>query len=122
MAEFADLGVNPLVKLGFETSQPGSNEHLWFLVHPEGTEGSAAPEGSAVTNTVDCTLINEPFDVAGMHEGLRARQSLDRLTDWTIVTPAGWISPRTQLPARQLRALPPEARAELAALVRESKE
>jgi len=116
MAEFADLGVNPLVKLGFETSQPGSNEHLWFLVHPKG------PEGSAGTNTVDCTLINEPFDVAGMHEGLRASQSLDRLTDWTIVTPAGWISPRTQLPARQLRALPPEARAELAALVRENKE
>jgi hypothetical protein len=123
MAEFADLGVNPLVKLGFETSQPGSNEHLWFLVHPEGAEGSAAPtEGSAGPNTVDCTLINEPFDVAGMREGLRARQSLDRLTDWTIITPAGWITPRTQLAARQLRALPPEGRAELAALVRDSKE
>jgi len=122
MEEFADLGVNPLVKLGFETSQAGSNEHLWFLVHPEGAEGSAAPEGSAGPGTVDCTLINEPFDVAGMQEGLRASQSLDRLTDWTIITPAGWITPRTQLAARQLRSLPPEARAELAALVRENKE
>ena len=102
--EFAELPINPLVKLGFPTSRPGSNEHLWFLVHPDGK----APAGS-----IDCTLVNEPFDVAGLHEGQRAIQPLDRLTDWTIVSPAGWISPRSQLAARTLRTLPPEARREL---------
>jgi hypothetical protein len=113
--EFAELPVNPLVKLGFPTSQPGSNEHLWFVVHSvePGAGGSGGSPG-----TVDCTLVNEPFDVAGLREGQRGPQSLDRLTDWTITSPAGWITPRSLRAARVLRSLPPEARAELIELKR----
>jgi hypothetical protein len=98
--EFAELPVNPLIKLGFRCPS-GGNEHLWFLVH------------SVDADSADCTLVNEPYDVPELKVGQRARQSLERLTDWTITSPFGDMSPRSTQSARMLRAIPDEARREL---------
>jgi uncharacterized protein YegJ (DUF2314 family) len=104
VAEFVGWPVTPMVKLGFPASQSGSNEHLWFQVHSVGAE------------TVDCTLVNDPFDVLSLRNGQRANQPLSRLTDWTILSPAGDMTPRSLLAARRLRELPEEARIEIMAL------
>jgi uncharacterized protein YegJ (DUF2314 family) len=104
VAEFTGWPVTPMVKLGFPTSQPGSNEHLWFKVH------------SAGADMIDCTLVNDPLDVAELRNGQRANQPLSRLSDWTILSPAGDMTPRSLLAARRLRELPDEARIEIMAL------
>ncbi len=106
VAEFADLPVTPLVKLGFQRASVDAREHIWFEVHS--TDG----------NSADCTCINQPWDVPSLHEGLRARQPLANLTDWQVMSPTGPISPRSLLGARILREIPEEAREELRALKR----
>jgi hypothetical protein len=89
MAEFAEFEVQALVKLGYPTSNGGS-EHLWFTVHAIGDE------------TVDATLENEPFEV-DLRPGERAERPLDLLSDWILGTPAGPITPRSMEAARSLR-------------------
>ncbi len=89
-AEFEPYGVHVLAKLGLAT-RSGEREHLWFEVHE-------------LTDTdLDGTLVNRPIDV-DIRGGARGRWPLDLLTDWTIVTPIGQITPRSQLVARNLRA------------------
>jgi hypothetical protein len=84
----AEFQVQALVKLGYPTPE-GSKEHLWFEVHAFGDEA------------VDATLVNHPIAV-DLREGERASRPLDLLTDWTLITPAGWVTPRSQHAVRRL--------------------
>jgi hypothetical protein len=74
------------VKLGFEgdsdaaTGRP-THEHLWFDLH--GVQGQ----------TIEATLLNEPFYMRELKTGERGRFSLRRLTDWTVYSPHGTFSP-----------------------------
>jgi uncharacterized protein YegJ (DUF2314 family) len=115
LAEFADLGAEGVAKFGYKTDEARNTggddcEHLWFQVH--------AVKG----DTFDCTLLNEPFEIQGMHEGDRGMHKLSDLTDWSIGTPAGAITPRSMSAAHHLRGMPPEARADLAQKIREMQE
>lgn len=89
VAEFADMPATPLVKLGYTTSEGA--EHLWFEVH------------EIRGDQVDATLINQPFADVGMSQGDRGERPLELLSDWSISTPAGSITPRTLAPARAMR-------------------
>lgn len=93
--EFAADGVTMLVKLGVTIDGAASQqdrEHMWFEVHE-------FPDDS----TVDATLLNEPFHIARLRAGQRGKFGLELLTDWTIMTPAGSITPRNLGLARRLR-------------------
>jgi uncharacterized protein YegJ (DUF2314 family) len=79
-----------LVKLGYETSG-GSREHLWVEVH------------NFRGNAVEATLINHPHDVPGLLAGARSQHSLDRITDWMIMTQDGIVTSRDTTPLRRLR-------------------
>jgi uncharacterized protein YegJ (DUF2314 family) len=75
-----------LVKLGYpvdDAESPSDREHLWFEVH--------AYEGGEV----DATLLNEPYRIAALSEGARARHSLDRLSDWSILCERGRFDANT---------------------------
>ncbi len=100
LAEFAEFEPVAIVKLGYPTTG-GSHEHLWFTAHAIGE------------TTVDATLENEPFGV-DLQVGERAERPLDLLTDWAIITPAGWITPRSMIAARRLREHADEIRASMA--------
>ena len=50
---------------------------------------------------MDATLVNRPLAV-DLREGERATRALDLLTDWTLITPAGWVTPRSQHAVRLL--------------------
>lgn len=89
MVEFAEFEVVPIVKLGYPTPDD-SKEHLWFTAH-------GFDDG-----TVDATLENKPFAV-DLTPGERASRPLDLLTDWMLMTPAGTVTPRSMIAARQLR-------------------
>lgn len=89
MAEFADRRPKALVKLGYPT-RDGGQEHLWFEAHGFTDAGVIA------------TLQNEPLGV-DLRPGTRAERPLDLLTDWALVTSAGWITPRSSLATRRLR-------------------
>jgi Protein of unknown function (DUF4026)/Uncharacterized protein conserved in bacteria (DUF2314) len=93
--EFAAVEPVTLVKLGYPT-RSGDREHLWFQVHEMGDDW------------IDGTLGNRPFHV-DLKPGERARHSLDQLSDWLLLTPAGQISPRSSYVARVLRDQQPEA-------------
>jgi hypothetical protein len=96
--EFADMRCMSLVKLGYQTdSGSGADtEHLWFEAH------------GVAQDTIDATLLNEPFAIAGMSEGQRGTHPIERLTDWAILTPLGQLTPRTLELARHLREARPE--------------
>jgi hypothetical protein len=96
--EFEDLQCTPLVKLGYPTDGGGdeNREHLWFEVHSVGSDG------------LEATLLNDPFDIAEMKAGERRCHSMERLTDWTLLTPVGQLTPRSLEVARTLRELRPE--------------
>lgn len=70
-----------LAKLGYPTDS-GRVEHLWFEVHRLDDE------------TLEATLMNQPFDIKSMNQGDRDIRPLSRITDWLIGTPFGSISPR----------------------------
>jgi uncharacterized protein DUF2314 len=103
MHEFADFNVVALVKLGWPTDDDSGREHLWFQAH--GFEG----------DNVDATLENRPYAVSSLRQGDRGRHSLALLTDWVLITPVGWITPRSLAVARRLRELPSDVRAALRA-------
>ena len=77
-------------------------EHLWFEVH-----GLSASH-------IDATLLNSPFKIARMRAGERADHSYELLSDWTIVTPFGQLTPRNLELARALRESKPKIMAALA--------
>ena len=83
-AELIRLDLPALVKLGYpvDGGAPLDREHLWFRVH--------AFEGDAV----DATLLNQPFHVAGLKAEDRGRHPLELLSDWSIFTPVGAVTPR----------------------------
>jgi len=85
IAELKEFEFPTIVKMGYPTDSGGEDnrEHLWFEVHDIGQDA------------IDATLVNEPFDIAAMHQGQRGRHPFDRLTDWQIMTPAGSISPQS---------------------------
>lgn len=102
--EFRTFEFTVLAKLGYEVDGADDNrarEHLWFDVH------------EALDGEIDATLINEPFNIASMHEGDRGRYPVARFTDWTIFTPLGAINPRTFTAARKVREDPESALAAL---------
>lgn len=94
--EFSEFEPGVLAKLGYErdNSEQGDREHLWFEVH--GLEPDA----------LDATLLNDPYDIAAIKQGDRARHPSDRLTDWTIFTPVGKITPQSFVTARMIRENP----------------
>jgi uncharacterized protein YegJ (DUF2314 family) len=96
-AEFAEFEAKPMVKLGYvvDGGKDKEREHLWFEVHSFGDD-----------NTVEGTLVNEPYFIARIKAGERGRHSLDLLSDWTVLTPAGSITPRETAAARRLRGEP----------------
>jgi hypothetical protein len=92
-AEFADLRLPALVKLGYPVDG-GSDEleYLWFEVH------------AFHDDAVDATLTNVPDRVSHLRQGQRARHPVAHLTDWTILTPLGSVSPISLHRVRQLRS------------------
>lgn len=96
LAEFTPVAI---VKLGYPT-RDGKREHLWFEAHGFG-------EG-----TVDATLDSRPYGV-DLRPGERADRPLELLTDWVLMTPGGWITPRSQAAARRVREHADEIRAGL---------
>lgn len=100
--EFEDLGCTALVKLGYPTDERnGGHEHLWFEVH------------GMDSGSIDGTLVNQPFNIASMKLGDRGEHPVELLSDWTIVTPIGQLTPRSLEVARKLRERRPEIRAAL---------
>lgn len=91
--EFERYEFPAIAKMAYE-NQSGGHEHLWFTVH--GVEG----------DTIDATLENEPFDIPSLKAGDRGKHSIERLTDWMILSPAGSVSPRGGKAARLLRQNP----------------
>jgi len=92
--EFADLEAMPIVKLGFAVdgaTAPDQREHMWFEVHELGDD------------SVDATLRCQPYNISSMKDGDRGWHGIDKLTDWTLITPAGWLTPRNLSTARILR-------------------
>jgi hypothetical protein len=92
-AEFADLKVKPIVKIGLQIDGGKADdlEHMWFEVH-------------ALNNdTIDATLINKPFNVSSIKQGDRKLHSLEVLTDWMLIGPTGNMNPRDTRPARSAR-------------------
>ena len=100
--EFAGFPFPTLMKLGLPTDDGNDHEHLWFEVH--------AIEG----DTVDATLVNQPFAIASLKAGQRGTHSLEKLSDWTLLTPAGSVTPRETRTLRELRAHKDELREMLA--------
>lgn len=90
--EFAEFPFPTLVKLGLTTDNGSDHEHLWFEVHDIGAD------------TVDATLVNQPFAIASLKPGQRGTHALELLSDWTVMTPAGNITPRETRTVRDLRA------------------
>lgn len=91
--EFRELNLPIMVKCGIRTDSGGETdrEHLWFSVH------------ELADDTIDATLDNQPFDVSALHQGDRRTLSVDTLTEWRILTPAGSISPDNMTVARAIR-------------------
>jgi len=71
-----------LIKLGYQVDgDPEQHEHLWFRVH--GIDGAL----------IDATLLNQPYGIARMNEGDRAKHPLDPISDWRIHSPFGDFRP-----------------------------
>lgn len=73
-----------LVKLGYPVDgaqEPGEREHLWFEVH------------AMDADSVDATLLNAPYSVSRLREGMRGRHLLELLSDWSIHAPEGEYGP-----------------------------
>lgn len=91
--EFAEFEFPAMVKMGYDTDAGagGGKEHLWFEVHAINRDG------------IDATLMNEPHQISGMKQGERAVRPVSRLTEWTLATPAGNITPTQHSTARLIR-------------------
>lgn len=89
--EFGSLGLPVHAKIGCPTDSGDGDEHLWFEVHAVSDE------------TLDATLLNQPFDIAGMRPGDRGRQPIERVSDWEVRSPVGTITPNHFAPIRDIR-------------------
>jgi hypothetical protein len=89
--EFTDLGLPALLKLGYPRDDGSGREHLWFSVH------------RIEASTVDATLENQPYGVSRLRAGQRGTYPLEFVSDWTILTPFGSITPRSLVAARTVR-------------------
>jgi hypothetical protein len=105
MEEFAEWPVVPTARLVFPILGSDASELITCQVHAIGED------------TIDCTLTGQPTGLP-IREGLRSSFSLNRLADWTILSPEGDMTPRSLLGARRLRELPAEARDEMITLKR----
>lgn len=92
-AEFGEFEFPALVKLGYRVDGggPDDREHLWFSVH------------TVRGDTIEATLENQPLRVARLKAGDRDTHAAELLSDWTIMTPAGPITARSQVAARRVR-------------------
>jgi hypothetical protein len=82
-----------LVKLGYDADgaeEREDREHLWFRVHAQSPGG------------VDATLLNQPYRVASLSEGMRGQHSLDLLSDWGVMSPHGRFGPDNVLELERL--------------------
>lgn len=98
-AELAEYKLPALAKIGYPTDggaqgEVGGHEHLWFEVH--GFRPGA----------IDGTLMNQPFNIAAMNEGDRGWHDVENLSDWSIMSPMGAISPRNMYPLHMVRKNP----------------
>lgn len=80
-------GNKALIKIGLlrddNEGDLNAKEHIWFeLIAFEGDRFRAC-------------LTQEPYDVAGMHEGDEGVFTIEDVTDWIIYTPAFSVSPGT---------------------------
>jgi hypothetical protein len=99
--EAQEMDAPCLIKLAYKTDNPKNpdeKEHLWFKVH------------EARESEVDATLLNQPFAIKRLKEGDRGVHSIEPMSDWQIMTPAGPINPRETNPA-PLRAAIAKVRA-----------
>lgn len=90
--ELAEFDFPVIAKIAYPVDGGGPNdkEHLWFTVH------------DLHDGRIDATLENEPFSIARMKAGQRGMHDLERLSDWTILTPLGHVNPRNARPARAI--------------------
>ncbi len=93
-AELAEFEFPTLVKLGLvvDGGGPDDKEHMWFAMQ------------EAHDDHIRGELVNEPFDVARLKQGDVDDFPIDLISDWTILTPAGHITPRTTRPLRTICA------------------
>jgi hypothetical protein len=92
--EFAEFEFPVLAKLGYRVDggAPDEREHLWFTVNELGDD------------RLDGTLDSSPGHIERLRKGQRGWHAVEQMTDWSIVTPLGMITPRCTVPARQIRA------------------
>ncbi len=64
---------------------------MWFTIH--GFEG----------DSIDATLESSPFHIDRMKQGDRGLHAVDRLTEWSIMSPFGRITPDSLSPLRRIR-------------------
>ena len=91
MDELAEFNLPVLAKIGYEKDDGDGGEHMWFTVH--GIEGES----------IDGTLEVQPFRVARMKQGDRGMHPVSQLTEWSIMSPFGRITPDNLTPLRRIR-------------------
>jgi hypothetical protein len=92
--ELAPFGFATLVKLAYGADEKKGDEgleYLWFNAH------------ELQPDSIDASLLNEPFSIPGMKAGDRGMHPIDRLTDWQIMTPGNGINPRRTADLRYIR-------------------
>jgi hypothetical protein len=91
MEELAEFELPVLAKIGYEQDGGDGGEHMWFSVH--GIEG----------DSIDATLESSPFHIERMKKGDRGLHAVERLTEWSIMSPFGRITPDSLTPLRRIR-------------------
>jgi len=91
--EFREFDVKCLAKLGLPTDgDDGGREHLWFEANDLAEDG------------VTGILLNEPWHIASLEAGKSYSYGVDVLSEWTILTPVGRITPTEGVAVRIMRA------------------
>jgi hypothetical protein len=91
MEELREFDLPVLAKIGYERDGGDGGEHMWFTVH--GIDG----------DSIDATLESSPFHIEHLKQGHRGLHSVSRLTEWTIMSPFGRITPDSLTPLRRIR-------------------
>jgi uncharacterized protein YegJ (DUF2314 family) len=91
--ELAPLKLPLIVKAGYvvDGGSQFDREHMWFRAE------------KLFADSFYGELIVNPFNIARMNRGDKARHDLDLVSDWQFMTPAGSINPRTTGPLRFIR-------------------
>lgn len=70
-----------IIKIGLPVEDDDNLEHIWFeLIEVEGSRFKAK-------------LLQEPYNVKGIHEGYEAWYTIDDITDWLIYTSKFAVNP-----------------------------